>query len=208
MSTVLEAIRSELAMLRLRLSCLEQTEELLGPLYDPTWPMEPITAKPSTSRKAPSRPQSVDPTREQLHEYIVAHGPVANHEIVAALGGNPRRVNDKIRRLVANGQIAAAGGRGERRYRAPEVVIPVASGVSGRASQLEIPPRGTYPMYDAIIDLDGATTEQLCKQTGLPASAVVEQGRRLMQRGLVRFTDVDDARVWLPAQSELLRDAA
>jgi hypothetical protein len=62
-------------------------------------------------------------------------------------------------------------------------------------------------MYDAIVDLDGATTEQLSRRTGLPTSLVVEQGRRLVALGLVRFTQVGEARVWRATQSEIGGDA-
>ena len=208
MSTVLDAINSELAMLRLRISCLEQAEEALRPLYGATGPVEPIAVKPSTTKKASAGSRSVDPSREQLHEYIVAHGPVAIGDIVDALGGVSERVSGKVRRLVANGQIAADGKPWERLYRAPDVVTPIDTTGSGRAPQPEIPPRGTYPLYDTIVELDGASTQQLVQRTGLPTSTIIEQGRRLMQRGLVRFTGVGDARVWLPVQSELLGDAA
>jgi hypothetical protein len=69
------------------------------------------------------------------------------------------------------------------------------------------PERGVYPLYDVISDLNGATTEQLCKRTGWQRAVVVERGRRLMQLGLVRFTGVGGRRMWLPTQSEE-RDAA
>jgi hypothetical protein len=62
-------------------------------------------------------------------------------------------------------------------------------------------------MYDAIIDLDGATTEQLSRRIGLPTSLVVEQGRRLVALGLVRFTQVREARVWRATRSEIGGDA-
>jgi hypothetical protein len=51
-------------------------------------------------------------------------------------------------------------------------------------------------MYDAIVDLDGASTQQLSSRMELPTSVVVEQGRRLVRLGLVRFTQAGQERVW------------
>jgi hypothetical protein len=70
------------------------------------------------------------------------------------------------------------------------------------------PERGVYPVYDAIADLHGATTDQLALQTRLPAATIVKQGRRLIQLGLVRFTGVGKSRMWLPVSSEITSDAA
>jgi hypothetical protein len=70
------------------------------------------------------------------------------------------------------------------------------------------PERGVYPLYDAIVDLDSATTAQLANRTGLPTKLVVEQGQRLLQLGLVRFIGVGREREWLTTQPESVRDAA
>jgi hypothetical protein len=116
----------------------------------------------------------------------------------------------KLRRLLADGEIVADGRSGARLYRAPDApeAVSVPTLKSSKINALQTPPeRGVYPMYDAIVDLDGGTTEQLTKRTGLPANLVVEQGRRLMQLGLVRFTGVGRGRMWLPTPSETARDA-
>lgn len=150
-------------------------------------------------------------TRAQVQEYVIAHGPITRRGLIEALGGPPDAMDKKLRRLVADGEIGVDGQRRERRYRSPdasEVVSLPSIGLS-KISALRTPPdRGVYPMYDLIVDLGSATTEQLMRRTGLPTNLVVEQGRRLIQLGLVRFTGVGDARVWLPTQSEIIRDAA
>jgi hypothetical protein len=79
--------------------------------------------------------------------------------------------------------------------------------VSKALSSQGPPDRGVYPLYDAIVGLNGATTAELASQTGLPTSHVFKQGRRLIQLGLVRITEVDNARMWLPVQTKT-RDAA
>ncbi len=210
MSTVLEVIREELATLRRRVSCLERAELIIRPAYEPAEPRRLATPAPSAARPARRRRSSSgNPTRTQLRQHVVAHGPVTRGELVAALGGNPKRVSDRLRRLLEAGEIGADGRPGARRYRspaAPEVVsapvVPAKTSVS-RA----LPERGVYPMYDAIVDLEGPTTKQLSERMGLPTSVVVEQGRRLVQLGLVRFTQAGQVRVWRASGSEIGGDA-
>jgi hypothetical protein len=78
----------------------------------------------------------------------------------------------------------------------------------GKTPATATPERGVYPLYDAIVELNGATTAQLANQTGLPTKLVVEQGQRLLQLGLVRFMGVGRERKWLTTQPESERDAA
>lgn len=212
MITVLDAIRGELSILRLRVSCLEQAEMVLGPLYEPIDPSQSagLTSSPAdgTSRRPAGRRY---PTRAQVREYVIAHAPITRGELLAALGNEPKSIDSHLSRLLAKGEIGVDGRTGARRYRqptAPEVMPAPSIGLDKIPVSQTLPNRGVYPMYDAIVDLDGATTKQLMKRTGLPTSLVVEQGRRLMRLGLVRFTGVGDARVWLPAQPEIARDAA
>jgi hypothetical protein len=210
MTTALEVIREELTTMRQRISCLEQAELIIRPAYEPAEPRRLATPTPSAARPAPRRrPSSGNPTRTQLRKHVVAHGPVTRGELLAALGGKPKLVSDRLRQLLETGEIGADGRPGARRYRAPdapEVVsaLPVPAKMSVTHA---LPERGVYPMYDAIVDLDGATTEQLSRRTGLPTSLVVEQGRRLVALGLVRFTQVGEARVWRATRSEIGGDA-
>jgi hypothetical protein len=135
-----------------------------------------------------------------VRDYIIAHAPLTRGEIVSALDGNPQAIDDKLRHLLADGEIGADGPPGARRYRSPDVPTHTLTPVgSERDKPLPptLPDRGVYPLYDAIVDLNGATTEQLIGHTGLPTNLIVEQGRRLIQLGLVRFTGVGKTRMWL-----------
>ncbi|MGH2853091.1 MAG: hypothetical protein ACRDLF_02720 [Solirubrobacteraceae bacterium] len=146
-----------------------------------------------------------------MRDYIIAHAPLTRGEIVAALGGSPQAIDSKLKHMLADGEIGADGRRGALRYRSPDAptrtLVPVGSKSDVLPSPI-LPPRGVYPLYDAIVDLNGATTEQLARHLGLPTNLVVEQGRRLIQLGLVRFTGVGKARMWLLTLSETARDAA
>jgi hypothetical protein len=210
MSAVLDAITCELAALRLRTDCLEQVKDLLGPLYD--LPEATRSSGPENTTPKPTRVPvgSVSPTLEETYDYILNHGPIRRGDLIRALGGKPDTTNKRLKRLLENRRIVGEGPSGQRRYRCcqeqPESVPPIEAPQTSPPTAL--PDRGVYPLYDAIVDLGGATTQQLMARTGLPANLVVEQGRRLMQLGLIRFTGVGESRMWLPAQSELLRDAA
>jgi hypothetical protein len=211
MTTALEAIREELSMMRQRVSCLERAEVIIRPAYEPMEPPRPTAPTPPAAKPASRRRlRSQNPSRTQLRQHVVAHGPLSRGELVAALGGSPKALDAKLRHLLEDGEVRADGRRGARRYRAPDVPEVVsAPSVSEKASaSVALPERGVYPMYDAIVDLDGATTQQLSERTGQPTSLVVEQGRRLVQLGLVRFTQAGQARVWRPMRSEIVGDAA
>jgi hypothetical protein len=211
MTTALEATRGELATLRLRVNCLERAEALLGPVYEATQPRRPTSPGPRKAKRAPRRPRRRSVTCAQVREQVIAHAPITRSELIEVLGSPPGIMDKKLRRLVASGEIGVDGEREGRAYRSPdtpEVVSLPSVELSGVSAPRTLPDRGVYPMYDAIVDLDGATTEQLAGRTGLPANLVVEQGRRLIRLGLVGYTGVGDARVWLPAQPEIARDAA
>jgi hypothetical protein len=199
-------------MLRLRVSCLEQAETVLGPLYESIEPSRPAEPRSRPANRTPRRRRGRGHvTRTQVCGYVIEHGPVTRSEVLEALGGEPKSIDGHLSRLLARGELGADGKRGARRYRppiVPEVTPTPAFAPDNVRSAQTLPNRGVYPMYDAIVDLDGATTKQLVKRTGLPSSLVVEQGRRLMRLRLVRFTGVGDARVWLPAQPEIARDGA
>jgi hypothetical protein len=210
MTTAIEAIRGELATLRLHINRLECAEQMLGPAHEPMEPSSSVAPRnnaPATFRESRRR----NPTRVQLREYIIEHAPITRRELLAALGGTPQAMDTKLGRLLADGEIEADGRPGARRYRSPDVpertVAPSIASDTTLSPQTP-PEQGVYPLYDAIVELSGATTEQLVRRTGLPTNLVVEQGRRLMQLGLARFTGVGDGRMWLPTSSETVRDAA
>jgi hypothetical protein len=201
MTTAIEAIREELATLRLHINRLERAETVLDPTQEPIEPPSFVTPRSSTTLTPPRGPRRRNPTRVQLREYIVEHAPITRRELLVALGGTPQAMDNKLARLLADGEIGADGRPGARRYRSPDTsegtVAP--SITSSTTPTPQTPPeQGVYPLYDAIVELNGATTEQLMRQTGLPTNLIVEQGRRLMQLGLVRFTGVGDGRMWLP----------
>jgi hypothetical protein len=210
MTTALEAICDELAVLRRRVHCLEQADAIIRLAYEPavtqtTPAMRPLPRRSEARGRPPRKSRrSRNATQTEVMEYVIAHGPLNRRELVTALGGNPTMISQKLKRLLEEGEIGAEGPSGARRYRAPDVL----GGGPTQASMSSPPERGVYPMYDAIIDLDGATTEQLGKQTRLPTSLVVEQGRRLVQLGLVQFTKVGGARVWTPTRPGIAGDAA
>jgi hypothetical protein len=210
MTTALEAVREELAALRPYVNRLEDAEALLDPAYPPTSPLA-TTPRNTKTKRMRKRLRHRNPTRSQVRDYIIAHAPLTRGEIVAALDGNPQAIDNKLRHLLADGEIGADGRPGARRYRSPDALthpLTPAGSKQDKPSPPMRPDRGVYPLYDAIVDLGGATTEQLTGHTGLPTSSIVEQGRRLMQLGLVRFTGVGKTRMWLSTQSAIARDAA
>jgi hypothetical protein len=211
MTTAIEAIRGELATLRLHINRLECAEAMLGPAHELIEPPSSVVPSNGVMLTTPKESRRRNPTRVQLREYIIEHAPITCRELLVALGGSPQAMHNKLRRLLADGEIGVDGRPGARRYRSPDVpertVMP--SIASGTTPTPQTPPeRGVYPLYDAIVELNGATTEQLVRRTGLPTSLVVEQGRRLMQLGFARFTGVGDRRMWLPTSPETVRDAA
>ncbi len=205
-------------MLRLRTACLEQAASILAPLYEPVIAQSVTPAKPRhtvqtvratrTARAVSGKNRAI--TQLRLLEHITEHTPVSRSELLLAFGGSPHALDKKLRRLLAKGEIAVDGRRGARAYRSPRPSEPTATpqALSGilPASPTQ-PERGVYPVYDAVLDLGGATTQQLVEHTELPTSVVVEQGRRLKRFGHLRFTGVGDGRVWLPTPTEVSRDA-
>lgn len=210
-SVLFEALREEEALLRRRLGVIEKALALIVPAY--AAPEPPRTEAPRAAPVGVRRPSRATGrrriTREQVRDYVVAHGPVRRGQVVAGLGGHPKTMDNKLRSLRESGEIEADGSPGAWLYRAPDAKAqPPARGPrrkAGRASSA--PERGVYPVYDAISDLGGATTDQLAAATGLPVTIVVEQGRRLRQLDLVRFTGQGARRLWLPAGGTVGRDA-
>lgn len=134
----------------------------------------------------------------------IASPPQATRKLAVARGVNPTLATT-----------TPAGGRPSRlkyvealpgpAHQPAEPLAPV--GGSRGEAPASLPDRGVYPLYDTIVDLGGATTEQLARRTGLPRNLVVERSRRLRQLGLVRFTGVGETRMWLPTAMGIARDA-
>jgi hypothetical protein len=156
-------------------------------------------------------PSSRNRTSAEVREHLAANGPLTRGEIVADLGGNAGAIDKKLKRLLAKDEIRAEGPPRKRLYSSaekPRRLPTSATATRGKTRAPAAPERGVYPLYDAIGDLNGATTARLAQQTGLPRKLVVEQGQRLLKLGLVRFRGVGRERIWLTTQLESERDAA
>lgn len=215
MTTSLIAIRAELATLRLQVHQLECAERLIDATYQLTVPQTPPqprqAATPTTRKRTPPQPRQAaasvarkrtsgpNPTRAQLREHIFAHAPVSRRELLAAFSGSAKSIDNKLRAMVAAGEIAVDGPRGAQRYRPPDVAVEMPR--PELVVSAPVPKRGVYAVYDVVVDRDGATMEQLVSDTALTAEQVIEQGRRLMQLDLVRYTQVGKTRKWLPVHS-------
>jgi hypothetical protein len=201
MTTPLQAIRGELTVLRPRIELLEQAEALVALAYAP--PQARRSRRPARR----SRTEHQGSRRAHVREYVVAHGPLSRRQLVDAVGGHPDAISKILKRLLDDGEIAAEGRSRSRRYRAPGPDTPVRDERPQPGSRRTPPARGVYPVYDAIADAGGATTVELAAKMGMPVAIVVEQGRRLVQLGLVRFAGAGGQRQWLPA-SDAAGDAA
>lgn len=203
MKTILDAIAEELAVLHLRMNCLERAEELIGPAYGlpgrGTGSPRPRSTPPTSSKRRNRNHTRKNASREEIRDHVIKHGPLGRRDLVKALGGNPTLMSQRLKSLLDGGEIGADGPLGARRYRAVET-FDVESTLSTirQTAHAVLPERGVYPVYDAILDLNGATNQQLQKQTGLPKNIVVEQCRRLVRLGLIWCTQTGSARVWRP----------
>jgi hypothetical protein len=210
-SVIFEALREEEALLRRRLGVIEQALALIVPAYtSPEPPPVDVPRAAAVSVKRPSRAtRRRRVARDEVRDYVVAYGPVPRGQIVAGLGGHPKTMDNKLRSLLASGEIEADGPSGARLYRGPQPKAQPPAGGPGRKAgpASSVPERGVYPVYDAIRDLGGATTQQLVAATGLPATIVVEQGRRLRQLDLVRFAGQGADRLWVTTDGAPGRDA-
>lgn len=200
MGNPLDAIRGELRELRPRVERLEQAERVLAPSYDP--PETQHRRRGAGSKDKPQRRRRRgSPTRAEILAFVIENGPVRRRDVLAGLGGDPGSVGGHLKRLFTDGEITADKEGPGRNYRGhanhgPRVGRGATAGAGGSAPPPGPPGRGVYPVYDALVELGRATTEQLVERTGRTKSEVVQQGRRLTRLGLVRFADSDGERVW------------
>lgn len=197
MTTTLEYLHRELAILRSQVTSLEKAEKILRPVYELP-EQQGLAAEAQSVTSAQPTPQN--PTRAQLCDYIAAHHPITRGELLTALGGNPKAMDRRLRSLLMNGKIAADGLPGRRQYRPPDPHQPALDGKSGLSPVA--PARGVYPMYDEITDLGTATTEALAQRMRKPVSQIVKEGRKLLQLKLVRFSGDGGTRAWFPANPQ------
>lgn len=207
MTAVLVTIREELSRARQLVVALEQSEELLAAIYEPTPPKADVSppSPPATPRQQKTRRHARNPTEQRIRKHIAAHSPVTRGDLLEALGGHPEAMSRRLNILLARGKIEAEGK--PRRYRIPQagdkpddsslrqLAPTTARGLIGaRPPQ---PEPGRYPVYDALVGTRGATTAELVKRTRMTAIAVHEQGRELARLGLVAFRGRGAARFWM-----------
>jgi hypothetical protein len=226
MSAALQAVRDELTALRARIEPLAQAEALLAPLYEPkkveqgreAKPKQPAGKQRARRRRRKATPGG-NPSREQIRDYVIAHGPVPRKVLLAALGGHPRTMDNNLKRLLKAGEIEADTAPGGRLYRAPRSgqgsssatasPIPPTGPRATIAGPTEQPAPGVYPVLDAIDALGTATTEQLMDRLGLEKPVVVTQCQRLRQLALIEVTaGPGDKPVWVRAAARQSRAAA
>jgi hypothetical protein len=212
MNAALQAIRDDLSVLRARIDPLEKAEALLTPLYEPADPVR--AAKPKRGADKTSTPQRQtqkrrrrNPSRLQIRDYIISHGPLTRGELLIALGGHPKAMSTNLKRLLEDGEIDADPHPGGRLYRAPRPkehpsdaipsTPPLAQhGVTSGPG--EPPPLGAYPVYDVITTHGAATSEQLVTRTGLAKPIVIRQCQRLKQSNLLKLVKGDGEKpVWM-----------
>lgn len=213
MKTILDAIAEELAILRLRINCLERAQALIAPAYGlpalNAKPQEPGSAGPRQSRRRDRNHSPKSASREEIRDHVVRHGPLGRSDLVKALGGDPTGISQKLKRLLDAGEIGADGPSGSRLYRASEKFdIESTLATIRQTAHTTLPERGVYPVYDAILDLGGASNQQLQAHTGLPKDIVVEQCRRLVRLGLIWCKRVGNTRIWRPADVDAKRGAS
>jgi DNA-binding transcriptional ArsR family regulator len=196
----LQAIRDKLTALRAQVEPLEQAEALLAPIYEPGEAEKARKAgrRPAEERRAKRRRRKGaggrNPRREEILDYILAHGPVARKVLLAALGGHPKTMSNNLKRLLEDGKIEADLAPGGRLYRAPSSIE---DSPSAALSTFPPPPK-IYPVLDAIGTMGKATTEQLMARTGLAKPVVVAESQQLKRLGLLELAEGADGKpVWV-----------
>jgi predicted transcriptional regulator len=206
LTIALEAVRDVLAVRRSQVHRLECVEALLGPARPSHTVHEPAAVEPRAQRKPAKRASVKHPTRAQLREHISANAPSSRRELLDTFGGTGTALEKKLRTMLRAGELRVEGKRGARQYYPLDAPVKLPRPELVRDAAL--PDRGVYPVYDVISDRGGATTAQLARLTGLPAALVVEEGRRLVQLGLVSFTEAGQTRKWLPVPRPEQRSVA
>lgn len=147
---------------------------------------------PTTARLDPQPPAGggtasvVLPTREQVRDYVVRHGPVRRKQVLAALGGDPHKVGRKLQSLAARGRLAASGPASRRVYHAPGVE---------RLRSVE-PCDGPDELLALIRRVAPVTSQQLHERTGCSYPEIWDWGQELVLRELVTFEGEGRARSW------------
>lgn len=210
MRRVLEAIHEEKKSLRLQFARLDGAQALLEGKEpaEAARAAEPASRAParekkggaSTLPKAGSPAQS--PTSAEVRDYVLSHGPTTHRQLLDALGGSEQSMKNKLKWLLSRRAIVAEGLRGSRRYLAPPpsggAEMQSLFGALGGGSLPDPPPRGVYPLYDAILDMGSPTTGELARHLNKSPGQIIQLARRLLKLGLIRFAGTGDARRWWP----------
>ena len=193
MADVTAAVRSECKRQRKRMAILEEMDVLARRLQ----------AVERSHTDGSGRP---NPTRAEIRDCIVAHGPVSRGEIGRALGGSMNALDDKLRRLTAAGDIVAEGERPNRRYRARDAAV----AHSGQPSEPRRPAQvvdcsGPTDLLALIGEHGPISSARLRELTGLDFQQLVEWGRMLTRQRSVTFDGEGPDRIWRPVAERDLR---
>lgn len=132
----------------------------------------------------------VVPSRDQVRDYVVRHGPVRRAQVLAALGGDPRKVGRKLQSLTRAGQLVATGPASRRAYGAP-----LEASTSKRQRPVETC-TGPDELLALIRRLAPVTSQQLHEQTGCTYPDIADWGRELVLQELVTFEGEGRTRTW------------
>ena len=123
-------------------------------------------------------------------EYVVRHGPVRRAQVLAALGGDPKKVGRKLQSLARAGQLSATGPASRRFYRAPR-----AASTSQRLRGIESC-TGPDELLGLVGRLAPVTSEQLHERTGRTYVEIADWAHKLVLRQLVAFEGEGRTRTW------------
>ncbi|HZV74796.1 MAG TPA: hypothetical protein VFF79_13865 [Conexibacter sp.] len=132
----------------------------------------------------------VVPSRDQVRDYVVRHGPVRRAQVLAALGGDPKKLGRKLQSLTRAGHLSATGPASRRAYRAP-----LEASTSKRLRPVETC-TGPDEMLAVIRRLAPVTSQQLHERTGRTYPEIADWGRELVLRELVTFEGEGRTRTW------------
>jgi len=154
-------------------------------------PPEPVAHARKRPRRRPGGGDAVvAPSREQVCEYVLRHGPVRRAQVLAALGGDPKKVGRKLQSLARAGQLSATGPASRRFYRAPRE-----ASTNHRLRGIESC-AGADELLGLIGRLAPVTSEQLHERTGRTYPEIADWGRELVLKQLVTFEGEGRTRTW------------
>jgi hypothetical protein len=177
---------------RIQVYAAEQyCQDAAGPSGSGDDPPDPAARARTRPRPRPDGGDvAVVPSREQVRDYVVRHGPVRRAQVLAALGGDPKQVGRKLQSLARAGQLSATGPTSRRFYRAPREVS-----TSQRLRGIESC-AGPDELLGLIGRLAPVTSEQLHERTGRTYPELADWGGELVLKQLVSFEGEGRTRMW------------